>query len=109
VTHILIDIVLVGAVAFSAARRIGRRRAITPTSVPEVRPEQGATTSVRREPPETARAKQTESATASIQTPTSPGFPQYLLGARRAGESGDRMAETLEMMSGPGICTPNSR
>ena len=109
VTHILIDVVLVSAVAFLAARRISGRRAITPTSVPEAGPELRPRTSVRRERPETAPAKSTASATASIQTPISVGFPHYLLGGQRAGKRGDRMAETMDMMSGPGICTPNSR
>jgi hypothetical protein len=109
VTHILVDIILVSAVAFWAARQIGRGRAITPTNVPEVMPEQRPMTSVPRVRPETARAIKTASAKASIQTPMSVGFPHYLLDGRRAGERGDRMAETLDMMSGPGICTPKIR
>jgi hypothetical protein len=109
VTNIVIDMVLIGAVAFFVAKQRGKQRAIIPSNGPEIGLEQRPEAPARREPPALARAGTTAPATASTQIPAPAGSPHYLLGDRRAGARRDRMAETLAMMSGPGICTPTSR
>jgi hypothetical protein len=123
VAHILIDIVLIGFVAYAATRRKGRPRASTPTARAASRPEPGPHEAVRRAVPETTLTKPTvgkkTEAQAAIQAPTfrvptsraatPTASSHYLLGAQRTDGRRDRMAETLEMMAGPGICTPIDR
>lgn len=109
VTNIVVDLVLIGAVAFFVTKRSGKQRAIIPTNMPEIGLGQRPEASTRREPRDPARAKKTASSIAPIQIPATASSPHYLLGGRHADARGDRMAEALAMMSGPGICTPTSR
>jgi len=103
VTNVLIDIILVGIVAFAARKRMGGRRVVNPAAPAE------RTTFVLREPPKAASVEAPICAAATNRTETSVALPAYIVSGRRTGGSGDRMAETLAMMSGPGICTPRQR
>lgn len=98
--NLLIDIVLVGIVAFAARKRVGRQRVVDPAG--PLRP----TSFVPREPPKAVSVAAPTRAAPTDQTETSPASPAYLLSGQRAAGRRDKMAETLAMMSGPGICTP---
>lgn len=97
VTNVLIDIVLLGIVAFAASKRIGRHRAVSPA---------GPNSFVSREQPVAVAVEAPTRATAAPRAEAAMTLPAYILGGERAVGSGDSMAETLAMMSGPGICTP---
>jgi hypothetical protein len=99
--NIVLDIVLIGAFAAFAIRSRRRRR----TAPPEM--EHGAqqtriAVSVRRESPAKAR---TQPVTPPMAPATPVRRPDYLLGGRATGAA-DRVAATMDMMSGPGLCTP---
>ncbi len=106
-THILMDIVLLGAFASCAAKLLGKPWTITPRIVPEARPDRQVTTFVRPEPPEPERTKKTAPAPIEAATPVGP--PDYLLGGQRAGGAADRTAAMMDMMCGSGVCTPHDR
>ncbi len=104
-TNILIAICLLGAVSF-IPKLFGRRRSITPR-IEKPRPEPRITIDARRKPEETARVD--SAATAWIDPAASAGLPDYLLSGRHPDGSVDRTAAMMDMMSGPGICTPRDR
>ena len=105
VAHILIDIVLIGVIALFTTKKLGKRQAVIPASVPEGWLEQPGI--ARREPFEPAHAEPPPPVPAATGLPASADSPSYLLGGRRTGRRSDRMAAALAMMAGPGICTPN--
>jgi hypothetical protein len=97
-------ILMLGVFAFFAMRLLGSRRTITPQIVPEAEPERPMTATIWREPPETDRTNQAAAAPIELATPASPS--DYLLGGQRAGGAPDTIAAMMDMMSGPGLCTP---
>ena len=102
-TNVLIDIILVGIVAFVARKRGGSRRVVNPAG--PLQP----TGFVPREPSKAvSRAAPTVAAPTS-QTDIPVASTTYLVSGQRAAGRGDSMAETLAMMAGPGICTPRPR
>jgi hypothetical protein len=103
VNSVLIDIVLVGIVAFAARKRVGRQRVVDPAGPAR------QTGFVPREPPKAGSVAAPTRAATTDQAETSAASPTYLVGGQRAGGRRDSMAETLAMMSGPGICTPRPR
>jgi hypothetical protein len=100
VTNVLIDIVLVGIVAFVVRKR-ARGRRVTPASPTPAR-------FVPREPAP-ALAEASTPVTTTSRPETGAASRAYLLGGRPAAGRSDRMAEAMAMMSGPGICTPPLR
>jgi hypothetical protein len=99
--HFLIEIVLFSLFAVPAIRLIGKRRTITPRAAPERRPSTPVSASLRRVPQD---AEHTEKAAGPSQPVTPIRHRKYLLGSPRAER--DTTAAMLDMMSGPGICTP---
>lgn len=97
VTNVLIDILLIGIVAFAASKRIGRQRAPNPA---------GQNSFVPRGPPKVTSVDASTPVAPTHRIETATTLPAYILHGDRAGGDGDRMAETLAIMSGPGICTP---
>ena len=93
-------ILILGAFLFFAARVFGRRT-ITPQISREAEPERPMTASIWSEPAETERATQVPTGPAG-----SAGPSDYLLGGQRAGGAPDATAAMIDMMSGPGLCTP---
>jgi hypothetical protein len=112
VTQILIDILLIGVVAYVVTRRKATPRVIAPTPEPEARPSDQPEPAIRRAPPQPVAARKPAAPIApraipAAHTPTT--SPHYLLGGPHPGQRRDAMAETLGMMSGPGLCTPVRR
>ena len=99
--HFLIEIVLFSLFAVPAIRAVGKRRTITPKAAPERLPGTPASASLHRVSLDTER-------TEKAAVPSQPVIPirhrKYLLGSPRAER--DATAAMLDMMSGPGICTP---
>ena len=98
--HFLIEIVLFSLFAVPAIRLIGKRRTITPRAAPERRPSTPVSASLRRVPQD---AEHTEKAAGPSQPVTPIRHRKYLLGSPTGR---DTTATLLDMMSGPGICTP---
>jgi hypothetical protein len=97
-------ILALGIFAFFATRILGSRRTITPQIAREAEPERPMTATIWREPAETDRANQAAIAPIEAGMPTIPS--DYLLGGQRADGAPDTMAAMMDMMSGPGLCTP---
>ncbi len=106
-------ILILGVFAFFAARLLGGRRAVTPRIaqeriVQEALSEPRVATAVRREPLAKVRpARGAKAATVPIMAETPAGAPGYILGGRRGGPL-DTMAAVMDVMSGPGVCTPRN-
>lgn len=103
--HNLIDVLLVIMIAFFVVRQKARRQTVTPGPEPEIRrdlPSRPSPPATHRGPPRAARAT-----TVPVQRrdPAPARGHSYLLGGRRGG---GRMAATMEVMAGPGICTPRT-
>lgn len=99
--YFLIALFLLGAFVSNKAGLFGKRR-ITPRAVPEMRPERRVFAPIYDEPPDPDEIE--PASPAADATPV--GQPAYLLDGRLARTAPDRMAATMAMMAGPGICTP---
>jgi hypothetical protein len=108
VSQFLFAILLIGFIALSAARQIGRRRTITPKTTPDIRRDQRPEYVFDRKPPEVVLTEEMEPADFPTETPLSAGFHRYLL-SRCSSKEGDRMAAAMDMISGPGICVPHGQ
>lgn len=97
-------ILALGVFAFFTVRILGSRRTITPQLAQEAEPERPMTATIWREPPETDSSS--PATTAWIEPAASARSSDYLLGGRRTGGAPDTMAAMMDMMSGPGLCTP---
>jgi hypothetical protein len=106
-TYILIAIIL-GAFAFQAGKQRGGRRNTGTGVVREAGSDRQVGASVRREPPVARRAKVAAPIEAPIMADTPVSAPTYLLGSRRADGAVDEMAAMMDMMAGPGVCTPRT-
>jgi hypothetical protein len=108
VSQFLFAILLIGFIALSAARQIGRRRTVTPKTTPDIRLDQRPEHVFDRNPPEVIRTEEAEPADFPVETPSSAGSHRYLL-SHCSSNDDDRMATAMDMMSGPGICVPHGR
>lgn len=107
---LLFTLFLLGAV-FTAFRRAARRQAnlvdidsaFEPLLEPEPLPYEPVPPPVRVAP--VAKVAMTP---AAISVPRAATSPAYLLSRRRSGDGRDRTAETMAMLSGPGLCTPRN-
>ena len=98
--HILLDVLLVGAVASFASKLLRRGRTVTPVVQQNTRRNPPVPEPIRTRPSE---ANHVETAKADgIQ----PGAGRYLLDGASAHGSTDRTAAMMDMMSGSGVCTP---
>lgn len=93
------------AVAFFVARLLGRRRIYADSISQKIAPARPDATPVRGNPkPGAPRAKQTTPVSISATQRVTPD--DYLLGGRSIAGRPDRTAAIMDMMSGPGVCTP---
>ena len=105
--HGLVNVVFVGALIFYIVRQIGRRRSVNPAPVPEAR----STIAAAPIPFHPAPAQRKPPALVKTSVPSSlpDGGTGYIIGDQHARQDGDRTKAMLQMMSGPGICTPVDR
>lgn len=107
--HGLVNVVFVGALIFYIVRQIGRRRSINPAPLPEARSTIAAEPAGLYQPPAPTQRKLPAPVQRSVPPATSSGGTRYILDGRHDGKRHDRTKDMLEMMSGPGICTPVDR
>src|SRR3569623_477608 len=99
--YVVFELFLLGAVTASKAGLFGGRRSITPRAIPE-RPDRRVFIPL---PDELADADDV-AATPPAAALVSVGRTSYLLDGQRARAAPDRMTAVMDMMAGPGICTP---
>lgn len=97
-------ILFLGALAFFGVRLFGRRRPVAPGT--ERAAERGRVDAAIMRRRRSATERAAEPVADAIEAGAPGGSRAYLLGGRRAGGAGDCMAEVMDMMSGPGLCTP---
>jgi hypothetical protein len=105
-SHGFTPIVLLGAMAFAALRLLGRRRKAVPVAAPRRVSERTVGQSVRQAPQAT-RPTQPIIAVAKHVEPAAV-HKAYLLSSRRPGRQTDATTALLDVMSGPGLCTPRT-
>ena len=102
-THLLIDVILLGVVWQFAAMLFKRTRIVAPSTQATQKPARPAVKAVGTRSIGRIDAEHPQVATGQMIGPS------YLLGTENAGKSADGTRAMLEMMSGPGVCTPRER
>jgi hypothetical protein len=106
-THFVTDIVLIIGLMFLARSHFRKRRSATTRTELLKRQERSDLAPVRREYLVSRRANAAVTPASAPDTSIAP--PAYLLG-RAVGRGGvDRTAAMMDLMSGPGLCSPRDR
>jgi len=105
----LVNLVFVGALIFYVVRQVGRRRSVNPAPLPEVLPTAAVEPTPFHQAPAPAQPKSPALVKTSLPATARGGRHRYIIRGQRGGTSGDRTKAMLQMMSGPGICTPVDR
>jgi hypothetical protein len=102
--HSFVIVAVVLIYALLSARKKARRAAIGSMGEPIALPELPRTPEVRIEPPQSRPRDQAPPVRSIPPVPTA--HPRYLLGSPRRRNANDPTAAMMDMMAGPGICTP---
>lgn len=105
----LVSLVFVGALIFYVVRQVGIRRSVDPAPLPEVRPTTAVEPTSFHQAPAPAQPKSAALVKTSLPSTAPAGRHRYIIGGQRGGTGGDNTKAMLQMMSGPGICTPVDR
>jgi|SRR5579859_5311171 len=105
--HFLGNMLLLGIFAWWAIQRIGKRRVIAPPPAPNVRAKSEQPLSAAERQAFLPRQSATPAA-APISDSPSPTPAAYLLGSRRIDRT-DPTTAMMDMMAGPGLCSPHDQ
>jgi len=108
-THFVTDIVLIIALTFLARSHFRKRRSATTRTEPPKRQERSNPAPVRREYPVSRRANAAVTPAPAPAPDTSIAPAAYLLGGAVGRGGVDRTAAMMDLMSGPGLCSPRDR